>query len=171
MRAGMILPFSLMKSLRMAMSLSSTSLIFSAVKRQNLRRRNSPRFCWRPSLPLANLPPFPLPRPRGAGLGMVYVLIEECLPLAWRGLEFSLSLGRGRGRGSRNRLRLRRSFPLLHYLGAGNLGHVARLLLLHHRRRAGRGLFLADDEVAKHGVVDLERRIELGESLVGHLDV
>src|SRR5450759_1948175 len=65
MRAGMILPFSLMKSLRISISLESIHSIFSAVKRQNLRRLNS----WRPPFLSSFLSPRPLPLPLAPLLG------------------------------------------------------------------------------------------------------
>src|SRR5215475_11962085 len=61
MRAGMILPFSLMKSFSSSTSLKSISLIFSAVAGQNLRRLNSGRKL-RSSFFLS----FGLPLPRNA---------------------------------------------------------------------------------------------------------
>src|SRR3972149_270523 len=70
MRAGMIRPFSLMKSLRMSMALYPTNAIFSAVKRHNLRRRNSAR-CPRSFLSLPLPLNFPLPR-LGGGISVPF---------------------------------------------------------------------------------------------------
>src|SRR5262245_6931166 len=71
MRAGMILPFSLMKSFSSSTSLKSISLIFSAVKRQNLRRLNSGRKL-RSSFFLS----FDLPLPRNAMMSCSSIDLE-----------------------------------------------------------------------------------------------
>src|SRR3954452_6301891 len=77
MRAGMILPVSLTKALRPPPSLSSIHSTFSAVKRQNLRRRKSAR-CPLSFLSLPNFPlPFPLPLRGGGIFGFLFLSFDE----------------------------------------------------------------------------------------------
>src|SRR5512135_1665586 len=66
------------------------------------------------------------------------------------------------------------------HLGRTRLGRVRlaaalhqrlRLLLLHHRRGRGYGLGHPDDQMAQHGVAELERMLELVERLLIALDV
>src|SRR5258706_14580603 len=88
--------------------------------------------------------------------------------------SFTASAGGWSGHGVSlgSRRRLGGLFPgRFNRCGAGGIGDVARLLFLHHRRRPGHGLGHLDGEVAQHGVVELERVLELGERLVADFDV
>src|SRR3954463_10195017 len=77
MRAGMILPGSLTKSFRNSTSLESIHSTFSAVKRQNLRRRKRAR-CPLSFLSLPNFPlPFPLPLRGGGIFGFLFLSFDE----------------------------------------------------------------------------------------------
>src|SRR3954463_502740 len=77
MRAGMILPGSLTKSFRNSTSLESIHSTFSAVKRQNLRRRKSAR-CPLSFLSLPNFPlPFPLPLRGGGIFAFLFLSFDE----------------------------------------------------------------------------------------------
>src|SRR3954468_8127067 len=114
MRAGMILPVSLMKSFSTSMSLYSIHSAFSAVKRQNLRRRNSAR-CPLSFLSLPNFPlPLPLPfSPLRGGMScsfdefdVGYVQHQLFRALAFRAQE-SLDLDPRLHGGLRQQLRLR----------------------------------------------------------------
>src|SRR3954468_7375806 len=152
MRAGMILPVSLMKSFSTSMSLYSIHSAFSAVKRQNLRRRNNAR-CPLSFLSLPNFPlPLPLPfSPLRGGMScsfyefdVGYVQHQLFRALAFRAQE-SLDLDLRLQRRLRQQLRLRlerhrRDLGLHLALPAGFflLGAVLEPELDH--RDAGRGV-------------------------------
>src|SRR5206468_1791486 len=74
---------------------------------------------------------------------------HACLSLRRRGLRGGSAFGRLRfGTGG----------------GAGRaIGHIPRLLFLHHGRGAGDGFIHLDGEVAEDRVVELERVLELDE--------
>src|SRR6476659_95747 len=74
--------------------------------------------------------------------------------------------------------RLRRGCWRRRFRCGGSLGTLgvlarqrARLLVLHHRRRRDDGFVHRYDEVAKHGVVELERVLELRQGLGAALEV